>query len=136
MAQIRKSMDCSPPGSSVHGILQARILEWVAISISRESSWPRDRTRVSCIAGRFFTKPSLSRHANVGSASPSSQFYRGHKLSKPSPLEAIWILRLLTEMRGILPVVMVWVDHPSTPGSCLLGALAVNPILSFCVAHN
>ena len=48
-------MDCSPPGFSVHGILQARILEWVAISFSRVSSWPRDWTRVSCIAGWFFT---------------------------------------------------------------------------------
>ena len=48
-------MDCSLPGSSVHGILKARILEWMAISFSRGSSWPRDRTWVSCIAGRFFT---------------------------------------------------------------------------------
>ena len=48
-------MDCSPPGFSVHGIFQARILEWVAISYSRGSSQPRDRTQVSCIAGRFFT---------------------------------------------------------------------------------
>ena len=49
-------MDYSLPGSSVHGILQARILEWVAISFSRRgSSWLRDRTWVSCIAGRFFT---------------------------------------------------------------------------------
>ena len=47
-------VDCSPPGSSVHGILQARILEWVAISFSRASSWPRDRTQVSCITGRCF----------------------------------------------------------------------------------
>ena len=46
-------MNCSPPGSSVHGIFQARILEWVAISFSRGSSQPRDRTRVSCTAGRF-----------------------------------------------------------------------------------
>ena len=48
-------MDCSPPGSSVHGILQARTLEWSAISFSRGFSWPRDWTQVSCIAGRFFT---------------------------------------------------------------------------------
>ena len=48
-------VDCSPPGFSVHGILQARILKWVAIPFSRGSSWPRDWTRVSCIAGRFFT---------------------------------------------------------------------------------
>ena len=47
-------MDCSLPGSSVHGIFQARVLEWVAISFSRGSSWPRDRTWVSCIAGRRF----------------------------------------------------------------------------------
>ena len=46
---------CSLPGSSVHGILQARILEWVAIPFSRGSSWPRDWTRVTNTAGRFFT---------------------------------------------------------------------------------
>ena len=40
------AMDCSPPGSSVHGIFQARILEWVATSSSRGSSWPRDRTLI------------------------------------------------------------------------------------------
>ena len=48
-------MDYSPPDSSVHGILQARILEWVAIFFSRTSSWPRDQTQVSCISGRLFT---------------------------------------------------------------------------------
>ena len=45
---------CSPPGSSVHGIFQARVLEWVAISFSRGSSRPRDWTRVSCIVDRCF----------------------------------------------------------------------------------
>ena len=54
-------MDCNLPGSSVHGILQARILEWVAMPSSRGSSQPRDQTRVfyvSCIADRFFnTEP-------------------------------------------------------------------------------
>ena len=49
------SMDCSPPGSSIHGIFQARVLEWVAISFYRGSSSPRDQTHVSCIAGRLFT---------------------------------------------------------------------------------
>ena len=48
-------VDCSPPGSSVRGILQARILQWVAIPFSRESAQPRDRSQVSCIAGGFFT---------------------------------------------------------------------------------
>ena len=47
---LSNSMDCSLPGSSVHGIFQARILEWVAISFSRGSSQPRDQTWVSCIA--------------------------------------------------------------------------------------
>ena len=48
-------MDYSPPSSSVHGVLQARILTWVAMPSSGGSSWPRDQTQVSCIAGRFFT---------------------------------------------------------------------------------
>ena len=45
-------MDCSPLGSPIHGMFQARTLEWVAISFSRESSWPRDWTQVSCTVGR------------------------------------------------------------------------------------
>ena len=48
-------MTAAPPGSTVHEIFQARILEWVAISFSRGSSWPRDQPLVSCTAGRFFT---------------------------------------------------------------------------------
>ena len=47
--------DYSPPGSSVHGILQARILKWVAVPFSRGSSQPKDQTGVSCISGGFFT---------------------------------------------------------------------------------
>jgi len=49
------TIDCSPLGSSVHGILQAKILEWVAIPFSGVSSWPRDWTYVSHSAGGFFT---------------------------------------------------------------------------------
>ena len=52
------AMDHSPPGFSVHGISQARILEWVGISFSRDSSWPKDWTQVSYIAGEFFTTES------------------------------------------------------------------------------
>ena len=48
-------MGCSLPGSSIRGIFQARVLEWTAISFSRESSWPTVRTQVSHIAGRYFT---------------------------------------------------------------------------------
>ena len=50
-------MDCSPPGSSVHGIVQARVLEWGAIAFSRASSQPRDQAQVSCVVGRRFPIP-------------------------------------------------------------------------------
>ena len=53
--QLCNPMDCSLSGSSVHGILQARILEWVAISFSKGSSWPRDWTWISSTSGRLFT---------------------------------------------------------------------------------
>jgi len=48
-------MNCGLPGSTVHRILQARIVEWIAIPFSRDSSWPRDQIQVSCSTGRFFT---------------------------------------------------------------------------------
>ena len=55
-----------PPGSSVFGILQARILEWVAIPFPRESFQPRDQNQVSCIAGRFSTNWAMREaHKNV-----------------------------------------------------------------------
>ena len=53
--QLCDPMDCGLQDSSIHGVFQARELEWVAISFSRGSSQPRDQTCVSCIAGRFFT---------------------------------------------------------------------------------
>ena len=59
-------MDCSLPGSSVHGFLQARILEWVAISFSRGSFWPRIQTQISCNAGRFFTNWATRESPTVG----------------------------------------------------------------------
>ena len=55
-------MDCSLPGSSVHGIFQARVLEWVAIAFSMSFSQPKDQTQDSCLAGRFFTA-SVTREA-------------------------------------------------------------------------
>ena len=71
---LRDPMDCDPPGSSIHGILQARILEWVAIPFSRRSFQFRDQTQVSRITGRFFTiwatreakqKPCLLSNKNI-----------------------------------------------------------------------
>ena len=69
-------MDCSLPGSSVHGIFKARVLEWVAISFSRGSSRPRDRTWVSNIADRCFTiwatrKPKLNTSKAVVGFTPN-----------------------------------------------------------------
>ena len=54
-ATLCNLMDCSQPESSVHGILQARILQWVATPFARGSSWPRDQNWVSCTAGGFLT---------------------------------------------------------------------------------
>ena len=58
-------MDCSPPGSSVHGISQARIVEWDAIFFTRRSSQIRDQTCISCITGGFFTTESPGKPSNT-----------------------------------------------------------------------
>ena len=73
-------MDCSLPGSSVHGVFQARILEWVAISFSRGSSQPRARTRVSHIVDRCFTVWGTREVYWIGDTIQSS-----HPLPSPSP---------------------------------------------------
>ena len=67
-------MDCSLPGFSVHGIFQARVLEWDAISFSRGSSQPRDQTLVSCIASRRFTVWAMRE------VSPAQSNYKWHFL--------------------------------------------------------
>ena len=59
-------MDSSLPGSSVHGISQPRILEWVAVSFFRISSWPKDRIHISFLAGKFFnTEPPGKPHVHL-----------------------------------------------------------------------
>ena len=75
--------DCSLPGSSIPGILQARVLERVAISFSRRSSQPRDRTRVSYIAGRLFTYYRLDGFSEECQEQPKSNLFcirPGHRL--------------------------------------------------------
>ena len=74
-------MDCSPPGSSVHAIFQERILEWVAISFSRGSSWPRDQTLVSCIVGGFSTDGLPGKPSIVRLLSNISYIFKFHQLS-------------------------------------------------------
>ena len=87
-------MDCSLPGSSVHGISQARILEWVAISSSEGSSQPREWTRVSSIAGGFFTTEPPGTFRAPGSSCWSMQIYSvlwGHDYNPWWPLDQeIW----------------------------------------------
>ena len=77
-------MDCNLPGYSVHGIFQARTLEWVAILFSRESSLPRDGIRASCISGSFFTNWP-TREAPEWEALPLT-----HYVTSNSP-ELLWI---------------------------------------------
>ena len=75
-------MDCSPPVSFVRGILQARILEWVAISFSRGSPWPRDQTHVSCIGKQIlYPCANLDRHSKL---SPASIVF--FLVTEPTPL--------------------------------------------------
>ena len=86
-------MDCSPPGSSVHGILQARILEWVAISSSRGSSWPRDQTHVSGIS-------CTGRQVQLVIQVFFSRNTFGFNIDKMCHNECILYNNLLTHLRG------------------------------------
>ena len=75
-------MDCSPPVSSVHGILQARILEWLASPFSRGSSQSRDQTQVSCITGRFFTTEPLGKSHGLQEVTPKVSHCREINFTK------------------------------------------------------
>ena len=89
-------MDCSQPGSSIHGILQARILEWVAISFSRGSSRPRDRTLVSCIAGRILSGLQLQNYNNrsLHNNEYRKSIYSVFRSKKMISLNYIWHCRM------------------------------------------
>ena len=88
------STDCCPPGFFVHGILQARILEWVAIPFSKRPSQPRDQTLVSCITGRFLTfwATGKSWKSASGQIKPHSKLinnekaWESYKVKKPNVL--------------------------------------------------
>ena len=92
-------MDCSPPGSSVHGILQARILEWVAMPSSRGSSRPRDRIQVSSIAGRFFTTWATR---EASKCPDKKRYQRADSLSEGKPCEHTGERWLCTSQEEIL----------------------------------
>ena len=105
-------MDCSPPGSSVHWILQGRILEWVAIPFSRGSSQTRDGTQVSHIAGRFFTIWA-TREAQFYQLKQSNSLLLHKNFPFPSetpthdpvsPISAKWTLQCSVSCRSLLLV--------------------------------
>ena len=82
MSNSCNPIDCSLPSSSVHGILQARILEWVVISFSRGSSQPRDWAQVSCIAVRLFTNWAMREAQDHG---PLIHYH-----TTPKPYAVLW----------------------------------------------
>ena len=92
------TMDCSPPGSSVHGILQARILEWVAMPSSRGSSQPRDQTCTSmslALVGRFFTTRTT---------------WEAHFLEYQEPLLLILVWLIIILKNALIRLLPIW-DH-------------------------
>ena len=101
-------VDCSPPGSSVHGILQARILEWLAMSSSTGSSQTRDWTQVSHIAGRFFT---------IWATREPQEYWSGQPI--PSP--------------GDLPDPVIKRGSPALQADSLPTELPGKPRLAFCL---
>ena len=106
-------VDCRPPGSSVHGISQARTLEWVAISFSRGSSWPRDWTQASCIGRWIFTtehqrSPTLT--CSWASSSNTNLFYS--KVLNAS-------CNLLNTVLKVKNRVIVWVGNGCKYIGCL-----------------
>ena len=114
-------MDCSPPGYSIHGIFQARTLEWVDIPFSRGSSQARDWTLLSCIAGRFFLPsepPGKPRHLH----NHSLEFAKHTWMSSCHPCcRAEWVLSLpLLYSGGNQDRATTWSWSASSPGWALL----------------
>ena len=105
-------MDCSLPGSSVHWISQARIMEWYVISFSRESYRPRDWTQVSCLAGRLFTNwatvgSPLSRPVNLensamGTGMEKVGFHSNHREKQWKKCSNYWTIALISHMSKVM----------------------------------
>ena len=120
---------CDPMDYIVHGILQARILEWVAFPFSRGSSQPRDPTQVSCIAGRFFSSsPALQadslpaelqgkpKNTGVGSLPLPQGIFLIQELNR-GLLHCRWILHQLSHKGSTR--ILEWVAYPFSRGSSL-----------------
>ena len=127
-------MDCSLSGSSNHGILQARILEWVAMPSSRLSSRPRDRTCVSCsscTAGRFFTAKPLGKPSDA-------PFSSVQLLSHIWLFETLWTAALqaslsITNSQSLLKLIHVhWVGDAIQPSHPVLLQPSIFPSIRIC----
>ena len=129
-------MDYSPPGSSVHGILQARTLERVAISSFRGFPWPRYWTQVSCIAGTFFTVW-LTREALVYNTSHTNNILKSNKQTKIF-LFLSYFEKDSSYITTASRLASVWEDFLRT--SLLLGSLGQPrlemKILDYCSLHS
>ena len=127
-------MDCSPPGSTVHGILQARILEWIALPFSKGSFWPRDQTQVSCIAGIFSTVWATGEaHWSLGPEEPLEKGMATHssilawkvpRTEKPGGLQSMGSQRvgqvtMIEQFTQLLFKAWKWVKFYSTKKSLL-----------------
>ena len=112
-------MDCSPPGSSVHGILQTRIVEWLVMPSARGSSQPRDQPLVSCTAGGFFIywatweAPLSTRHPG-NSLNNEFKCLRLTQGSNPGLLHCRQILYQLSHKGS--PRILEWVAYPFSRG--------------------
>ena len=121
-------MDCSLPGSSVHGIFQARILEWAAVSFSRGPSWLRDRTCASCIAGRVFT---LSWKFRIRCGPKNTD----HQIPTVSQVSGM-TLRLIPSSLHLCPTLLLTlavVQLTPRPGRC---SEAVGKYITMCYNDN
>ena len=140
-------MDCSPPSSSVHEILQASILAWVASSSSRGSSWPRDQTHfsfISCMAGGFLTtstKLGLGlKSVDPPKASPVAKTWANNCENGKQETQLCCPLSLALQTSGALDtqVPLKSLCHPSSPNPidpfCLPAALILISTLSPCTA--
>ena len=103
-------MECSPPGSSIHGILQAKLLEWIAISSSTGSFQPRDRTQVFSIVGRFFTTWA-TREAQKGAYSLPRKSEVDHLL-----FVLKYVIMIVSAAEALCPLAVgeIWIEHHST----------------------
>ena len=128
------TVDCSQPGSSVHGIVSARKLEWVVIPFCRVSLWPRDLTCVSCITGRFLITESPRKPKIRITVSNSTFIWWWHQFSSVQSLSCVWLFATpwtaacqaslsLTNLLEFAQVPVHWIcdtiqpRHPLSPSS-------------------